>query len=172
MHLLIVLEKGAIMNIFELALERENYMHNLYKELAEKASSKGFKAIFEMMAKEEGKHIDIFENKSKDIPKKNLPDYFLEAQNVFENLKSKKEVFASEQDQLWLYCKMRDLEEENMKLYQREAENAPNEKLRERYKELAQEEFRHYEMMEEIVQFIGRPLTWVSCAETSSLKVY
>lgn len=160
------------MNILELAVEREIYMHDLYKELAQKASTKGMKAIFEMMAKEEGKHIEMFKAKARTTTEDELKDYFLEAKNLFDDLKMKKEVFENEEDQLMLYCKIRDMEEENEKLYLDEASKAPNEAQRKIFLELAQEERRHYDLMEEIVQFVGRPLTWVSCAETSSLRVY
>lgn len=160
------------MDIFELALEREIYMHNLYKELAEKSKSIGFKNIFTMMAQEEGKHVDIFKTKRNQLSQEELKDYFVEAKNLFEDLKAKKEELHEDQEQVWLYCKIRDLEEENMKLYEKAAQNAPNEKLKAMYLEFAREEFRHYEMMEEIVEYVGRPLTWVSCAETSSLKTY
>lgn len=160
------------MDIFEIALERETFMHNLYKELAEKSKSIGFKNIFTMMAHEEGKHIDIFNTKKNQIPHGEIEDYFVEAKSIFEDLKKKKEHLHEDQDQIWLYCKIRDLEEENMKLYEEAAANAPTEKLKNMYLEFAREEQRHYEMMEEIVDYVGRPLTWVSCAETSSLRTY
>jgi len=160
------------MNIFKLGHEREVYMVNLYRELAEKTSSIGFKRIFEMMAHEEAKHADSFKEREARIPEEKLKDYFVEAKNTFENLKQKKEIFQEEEEQLWLYCKIRDLEEENMKFYEQAAINTTDEKLKKIYYEFAREEFRHYEMMEEIVQFVGRPLTWVSSPEISSLKEY
>lgn len=160
------------MDIFELALEREIYMSNLYKELAEKSQSTGFKNIFTMMAQEEGKHVDIFNTKRNQIPREELKDYFVEAKNLFDDLKVNESNLTEDQEQIWLYCKIRDLEEENMKFYKEAAKNAPNEKLKATYLEFAEEELRHFEMMEEIVEYVGRPLTWVSCAETSSLRTY
>ncbi len=160
------------MDIFELALEREIYMCNLYKELASKSKSIGFKNIFTMMAQEEGKHVDIFNTKRNQIPHEELKDYFVEAKNLFDDIKSKEKGLNEDQEQIWLYCKIRDLEEENMKFYKEAAQKTSNEKLKAIYLEFAEEELRHYEMMEEIVDYVGRPLTWVSCAETSSLRTY
>lgn len=160
------------MNVFELASEREQQMEKLYRDLANNAKHQGIKKIMTMMADEEAKHTRIFAGMEKKLPEETKEHLIADAKVILRGIKQTKDTMNVFSDQVELYKKVRDSEKESEELYRQEAQKAKHPDLKKTFLAFAEEELRHYELMDEIVQFVERPEVWVEDAEFSNLDRY
>ena len=161
------------MDIFEYALQMEKDGERFYRQIAEKAGSKGIKTIVTMLADEEVKHYKAIErirqSGSGQMPETNILD---DARNIFVQMKDERDEFAADQEQGELYQKARQIEKRSQQFYEEKAGQAARTDQRQLFEQLAAEEAKHYFLLGNLIDFVSRPKQWLENAEWNHLEEY
>jgi rubrerythrin len=161
------------MNIFEFAMQQEKYSENYYRELAGKTSNEGLKNICEILADEEAKHYKIIQQMQATIIGKITDTPVLKnAKKVFEQISKSAKTFSFDISELQLYQKAMDIEQKSKKFYLDKAEEADDPSQKEIFRKLAEEEQKHFIIMENICDFISKPQTFLENAEFHHIDDY
>ena len=161
------------MDIFEFAMQKEKYSENYYRELAGKTSNKGLKNIFNMLADEEAKHYKVVQQMRKQIPVKITDTPVLKnAKKVFEKMRGSTENFKFDISELQLYEKARDIEQESKDFYLEKAKEVADTRQKEIFKKLADEEQKHFIILENICDFVAKPQSFLENAEFHHIDDY
>jgi len=160
------------MNIFEFAMEKEKYSEDYYRQLAAKSNDKGLGTIFNMLADEEAKHYKIVSDMKKDI----IPDLaettvLSDAKDVFEKMQESAQSFNFNVSEIELYKKALKFEKQSRDFYLEKA-NEVAEAQKEIFLELADEEKKHFFLLENIIDFVLSPKAWLENAEFYHLEEY
>lgn len=159
------------MNIFEYAMKMEKDGEKYYRELSEKVDNTGLKSILTMLAEDEVKHYDIFKSMSKKTnPSMQQTDVLKKSRNIFTEMKMKE--IGSEIGQKDMYKKAQDIEKRSQEFYEQKASEVHDPIQKELFLKIAEEEKRHYFLLENIINFVSRPETWLEDAEFNHLEDY
>jgi rubrerythrin len=160
------------MNIFEFAMEKEKYSEDYYRQLAGKSSNKGLEAVFNMLADEEAKHYKIVSDMKEDVaPDLAETTVLSDAKDVFAKMRESVESFNFDVSQTELYRKALNIEKQSRDFYLGKA-NEVEKAHKEIFLKLADEEKKHYFLLENIIDFVSRPETWLENAEFYHLEQY
>ncbi|OFZ23563.1 MAG: hypothetical protein A2202_04335 [Bdellovibrionales bacterium RIFOXYA1_FULL_36_14] len=159
-------------NVFDVIKEREKVMEQYYRDLVKKTTNQGIKSILLMIADEESKHFDHFESMKKQIANPEKSTLLVDSRKILKSLKQNKNITPINISQLELYEKIRDEEKRSEILFKDLANNENDRELKSIYDQVANEEHRHYLIMDEICEFIARPNDWVESPEFSNLDHY
>ncbi|MFZ0034573.1 MAG: ferritin family protein [Sedimentisphaerales bacterium] len=160
------------MNIFEFAMEKEKYSEDYYRRLAAKSNNKGLETVFNMLADEEAKHYKIVSDRKKDVaPDLAETTVLTDAKNVFAKMRESAQSFNFDISQTELYRKALKIEKQSQDFYLGKA-NDVEKTHKEIFLKLADEEKKHYFLLENIIDFVSRPETWLENAEFYHLEEY
>jgi rubrerythrin len=161
------------MNIFEFAMEKEKFSEDYYRQLAEKTRNAGLRNICNMLAEEESKHYKIVEQMSRDIPAKVAQSPILgEAKRMFEKMRQSAKRFNMDVSELQLYKKARDIEQQSRQFYIEKAEEIEDRFQKEIFRKLADEEKKHFVLLENICDFVAKPQSYLENAEFHHIDDY
>ncbi len=153
------------MDIFEYAMQMEKDGENYYHRLAGSTDNKGMKTIFTMLADEEVKHFNIIKNIKSQTPQQVSESTILhDTKNIFTELRQSGERWDLDAEQKELYKKARDIEEKSRKFYLEKSQQVDQEQ-KQIFLKLAEEERKHYLLLENILQLVSRPESWLENAE-------
>jgi rubrerythrin len=159
------------MDIYEYAMEMERDGENFYRELAAKTPNKGLTTILSMLADAEVKHRKLFENmKSHDKVHVAETPILNDVKNIFIQMREKKQTEANVSE-IELYKRAQEIERKSRDFYiEKSAEVDASQK--EVFLKIADEEKRHYFVLEKIIDFVNRPLYWLENPEWYHLEDY
>lgn len=161
------------MDIFEFAMEKEKLSEDYYRQLSGKTENSGLKNIFGMLAGEEARHYDVVSKMKEDSPVEVKQTSVLsDAKAVFSKMRESAENFNFDISQTELYRKARDIESESRDFYLAKAKEVTEEHLKGLFLQLAEEEKKHYFLLENIIEFVSRPEQWLENAEFYHLEEY
>jgi rubrerythrin len=161
------------MNIFEFAIEKEQLSEQYYRQLAQQAPHKGLVSILTMLADEEHDHVEVVSKMKDGVPVKVADTILLtNAKTIFAKMRQSKEKFKFGDSQIDLYKKAQDIEKESRSFYRLKAQEAENPSHKAIFNTLAEEENKHYFLLENIIEFVSRPQTWLENAEFHHLEKY
>jgi rubrerythrin len=161
------------MDIFEYAMQMEADGEDFYRTAAQESKHRGIKAILTMLADEELKHYKTIEQMKSDQPPQMAQTTILtDAKNIFVQMKESGEKFTSQTSQIRLYKQALDIEKKSRDFYTEKANEVLDEDQKELFLKLAQEEQNHYVLLENIIDFLSRPDTWLENAEFNHLDEY
>ncbi|MBN2019661.1 MAG: ferritin family protein [Sedimentisphaerales bacterium] len=161
------------MDIFDFALEKERLSEQYYRKLAESAPAKGLISIFTMLADEEHSHYELVEKMKQGVPAEVAETILLtNAKTIFAKMRQSREKFKFGDSQIDLYKKARDIERDSRAYYKQKAGEATDPRQKEIFNTLADEENKHYFLLENIITFVSRPQTWLENAEFHHLEQY
>jgi rubrerythrin len=167
-----ILEKQA-MNIFDFAIEKEQLSERFYRELAQRAPHKGLVSILTMLADEERGHIEVVTKMKEGAPVAVADTILLtNAKTIFAKMRQSREKFKFGDSQIDLYKKARDIEKDSRSFYRQKAQESDNPDQKEIFNTLAEEENKHYFLVDNIIDFVSRPQTWLENAEFHHLEKY
>ncbi len=159
------------MDIYDYAMEMERDGENLYRELSAKTPNKGLSTILLMLADAEVKHRRLFENMKKhDKVHVTETPILDDVKNIFVQMREQEqtEVNVSE---IELYRKAQEIEQKSRDFYmEKSAEVDASQK--EVFLKIADEEKRHYFILEKIIDFVDRPSYWLENPEWYHLEDY
>ena len=160
------------MDIFEYALAKEKKAEEFYRQLCENTGSKGLKTIFGYLADEESKHYQAIEKMRSSKSETYQSDILDRVQGVFTKKGRQDEFGESDSEELQIYCKGRELEKKSRDFYLQKAEQAQSEGVKNIFLQLAEEEKKHYMILDNIIDFVSRPQQWLENAEFFHLEEY
>lgn len=159
------------MNILEYAMKMEKDGEEFYRELAQNTKNPGLKHILTMLADDEVKHYKIIEGMRKMAgPEMTETKVLTDAKNIFSQMNAAD--IGDETSQIELYKKAQDLETKSRELYENKAEETDDPQEKDLLLKIADEEKRHYYLLENMIQFVNRPKHWLEDAEFNHLEDY
>jgi rubrerythrin len=167
------MSKSAPMKALDYAVKMEKDGEKFYRGLAAKSPDQGVKFILNGLADDEVKHAQaLLELAAGASPAMARTGILGGAQNVFSGMAARKAVAAAGTDQAALYEQALELERKSRDYYQAQAGGAALKPARELFLRLADEEGRHMLLLENMIEFISRPKTWLENAEFNHLEEY
>lgn len=161
-----------MMNILIYAMQMEKDGEDYYYQLAQQTDNKGLRTILEMLATEEAKHYKAIEQMRDARPKMAETDILSDARNVFVQIKESGESFDPDLGQIEFYKKAQAIEQKSMDFYSEKADEVELEYQKEFLLKLAEEEKKHYFLLENMIECVSRPQTWLENAEFHHLEEY
>lgn len=160
------------MNIFEYAMQMEKDGEEYYRQMAGKTANKGLQAILTMLADEEVKHYKTIEKMQTKEPHMEDTIILTDARNIFVQIKESGESFDFDIQRTELYRKALDIEKNSRDFYTEKGNEVTEEYQRELFLKLADEERKHYFLLENIIEFVSKPEYRLENAEFSNLEEY
>ena len=162
------------MNIYEYAMKMEKDSEDYYNELANKTDDAGLQNILKMLAMDEVKHYNIIEKMMKTDARAELAETGIlkNAKNIFIKIKGKDLVFDFDLSQVDFYRKAQEFEEKSYKFYLEMSAKVEIKSPKKIFLKLAEEEKKHMFLLENLVEFVSRPETWIENAEFNHLDDY
>ncbi|MEC9490854.1 MAG: ferritin family protein [Halanaerobiales bacterium] len=164
------------MNIYEFAINFEAENRKFYEECAEESDNESLRGVFLELAEEEKKHENIVrqlmeEKKVDEVESGILP----KAKDAFEAIS--KDVTGAEgsiftQQQVDVYTKAKQMEVDSFKFYTEKAAETDLPAVEKTFKRLAEEEKKHERIIDNIIEMVNRPNTWLEDAEWYHLEDY
>ena len=161
------------MDILEFAMEREKTSEQQYRQLAKRTGYKGFQNIFTMLADEEVHHYQIIQKMKEGAPEQIRQTNLLsDAKEVFQKMKDAAEKFNFDISEIELYQQAQKIEQQSRDYYLEKSDQLDNEDQKQIFISLAEEEKKHYFLLQNIIDFVAQPETWLENAEFTNLEDY
>jgi len=160
------------MELFDFAIQMEKDGEAYYRQLSHRTSNTGLRAILTMLADEEVKHQQLFKQLKVSKGALQASQVLTRTKNIFVQMKESGDVISDETSHIELYQKAQGLEKQAQAFYQEKSKEADNDTLRDLLILLAKEEQVHYFILENIINFLSRPQTWLEDAEFVNLDEY
>ena len=126
-----------------------------------------------MLADEERKHYDtVAEMHKGSSPEPAETTILSDAADVFKNMRQGTREFNLNVTQKQLYQKAQQIEKNSKDFYLDKANQLTDSRQKEIFKKLADEEEKHYFLLENIIDFISEPETYLENAEFFHLEQY
>lgn len=159
------------MNIFDFAMEMEDSGCKYYQGLASAATLPGLKTIFTSLAEDEQKHFEIFKSlKAGKQGQAITESKALEtAQNIFSLLPRGEEGVKDMTEVLDAYKHAMKLEANSYRFYEEAAEKEADDGIKAVLLQIAGEEQKHFNILENVFSFVNAPNEHLAWAEFSNL---
>lgn len=160
------------MNVFDFAIKMEQDGKAYYEKLAKHATQPGLRTIFTRLAEDEQKHYDIFlalKGGEKNLAMADSTALEL-SKNVFAALP--KESGEAVKDDLDSYRHAMQLEAESFRLYESAAKAEDEEGTKRLLLKIASEEHKHFQILENIYNFVSAPSQYLAWGEFSNLDEF
>jgi rubrerythrin len=160
------------MDIYEYAMQMEKDGENFYRQIAGKTQSKGLRTISNMLADDEVKHYEIL--KMMKTAKQSVMETTVlnDSKNIFEKMTEAEELLDPDTESIELYKKAQDIEKKSRDFYLEKSSQVEDGSHKEIFLKLAEEEKKHFFLLENIIDFISRPQEWLENAEFVHLEEY
>jgi rubrerythrin len=161
------------MDIFEFAKEKEKYAEEFYRDRAAKSPDKGLAEIFLLLANEEEKHFDLIEKMQAEVPAELTETTVLsDATAIFEKIREGAKKFSFDRSELELYKEAQKMEQNARDYYLDKADQVEVQAQKDIFIKLAEEEKKHYFLLDNIIDFVSRPQQWLENAEFHHMEDY
>ncbi|MDO9576547.1 MAG: ferritin family protein [Candidatus Cloacimonadales bacterium] len=162
------------MNFFERAKEMEEQTRNFYLELADKcAADEGLKYILKKLVMDHEQHGEKFQQMADDnCTELQSTEAFESTIKYFQNLQQKHETFSCDINQVKMYRQALVLLEKKITFYIQGKSEIECEKNQAVLAEIIEEENQHKFVLENIIEIVSRPQTWIENAEFTHIKNY
>lgn len=159
------------MNIYDFAIQMETDAEIFYRKLAVESHVPGINKIFTDLADDEQRHIQIFQGmKEHQTPDAATESKVLEkAKNIFAKILAEKQNLPLVTSNLESYRYALKLEAEGVRLYTDAAKREVDEEVKKVLLRIAKEEENHFNIVENIYNFVNAPNQYLAWAEFTSL---
>lgn len=158
------------MDIFEFAMQKEKAAEEFYNGLAEQSHSEGLKNIYSRLAKAESNHYQVVNKMRSDETMPTDTDILDDIGAVFNKMATQKdEMLNLDYDQVRAYEKAREIEKDSIDMYTEKAAEETDSRRAEILSRLAEEEKKHYAIVDQIVETVILPQQWVENGEFSHI---
>jgi rubrerythrin len=164
------------MEIFDFAMKMEQDGQAYYEKMAKMADNAVLKNILLDLAQDEVKHYNIFKRfKEGDLSAtadlKGASSKVMDnAKNVFEQLAKKKNQFSFGSDVVSAWKEAQKIEKKSEDFYREKAAAEKNDKVKKTILLIADEEHKHWTLIEHILQFLNHPKQWIDDAEWNNIE--
>lgn len=161
------------MDIFEFGMKMEKDGESYYREIAAKSDDAGMKAILELLADSEVKHFNVLKAmKEQAGAELGTVTLMPEVKNVFEKMREDRGHLDTDVSQVALYREARDIELRSESFYREQAGAADAPAAKDIFVKLADEEKEHALILDNLIELLGRPDTWLENAEWRHMEAY
>jgi hypothetical protein len=162
------------MNIFDFAMKMEEDGKAYYEKLASQTSLPGLRTIFTRLAEDEQKHYEIFQGlkTSGTVPAMQDTTIIAEAKNVFEELPKGEETLKGLKGDLAAYQHAMKIESNSFQFYKKAAGEENNPVTQKLLARIADEEHKHFNVLENIFNFVNAPNQSLAWGEFSNLDEF
>ena len=161
------------MNIFDFAMKMELDGKAYYEKLAADTADRGLKSIFTNLAADEQKHYDLIQAIKSGTKLKMVDSTVLdEAKNLFEKLMTEKNSAANLKKSLDGYQYARKIEADSVKLYEDMAKKEDNPEVVQLLLRIANEEKKHFNILDNLYDYVLAPQNYLAWGEFSNLKEF
>ena len=158
------------MSIFDFAMKMEKDGEAFYRDIAARTEDEGLKTILTMMADEEVKHYNTFKALKEGKPEMDASVVMENVTNVFEDLKNREGGSHFGDDAVVQYRKAMEVEKMSEDLYREKADEVEDDEIKKLLNRIADEERRHFEILENMVEMVERPNRWIEDSEWHHLS--
>jgi rubrerythrin len=160
------------MNIYNFAKQMEQDGEIFYREMASQAAAPGVQRILNMLADDEAKHYETVRQLEKQatVPEMAPTEVLANANNVFAQMQGQS--LELEELQVEIYQQAQELERKSRDFYRERAGESQDAAHKALFLRLADEEQRHYFLLEHMIEFVDRPRSWIEDAEFNHLQEY
>ena len=154
------------MDIYKFAMQMELDGRHFYLDLAKKTKNAGIKSVLTMMAESEAKHYNVI----LDMQKNDKTEYSKDVEvltkikNIFAKMKEEKEIDV-DVSQVEFYKKALEIEADSEKFYLERADEEKDPHRKEIFLTLANEEKGHCILLENLVNLVSQPDSWIENSE-------
>jgi rubrerythrin len=164
------------MNIYDFAINFEIESRKLYEKLAEESGNENLRGVFQGLAEEEKRHENILRQLKEDKKIDEVDsDILSTAKKAFEliskDLTDTKDNVLPQQ-QVDVYKKAKEIEVDSYKFYTDKAEETEIPEVEKVFNRLAKEEKKHERIIDNIIEMVNRPNTWLEDAEWNHMEDY
>ena len=162
--------------ILDFAMQMEKDGETFYRQCAAGTDDKGVAGILLRIADSEVKHYEVLEQIKSD------PEFLIPAEatvdkgvrNLFAEMLDANTTFGGEKSELDLYQKAKGMEERSRAFYLDKAEAMTTENARDLFQRIADQEQKHVEFIESIIEFVSRaePGNWLENSEWFHAEEY
>jgi len=161
------------MDIFEKAMQMETDGEAFYRGLAATCPQEALKVVWNRLAADEQRHYQTFKSMREGVmPGISDAQALQEVKNFFTKQKKEAAKTPPDADQADAYRKGMQIEKDSEEFYRKKAAEVPNPAHKAILLRIADEEKKHYGVVEDIVDFITAPERWLEDAEISNLEEY
>jgi rubrerythrin len=162
-------------NVFDFAMQMEKDGEAYYRDMAAGCGVEGIKNILNLLADDEVGHFQTFKKLKEETPADIAGTAILtNAGNIFARMREKdtKKEYNVDVSEIELYKKAIEIEKKSEEFYKEKANEMDNPKAKEIFLTIAEDERRHQFLLENMINFLSRPVTWVEDAEFNRLEDY
>lgn len=161
------------MNIYDYAMQLEKDGERYYRELVGRVANEGLKNILSMLADAEVRHYEIFRRMKQDERVEVSDTTILaDVRNIFEEMRERGDSVVSDGSEVDLYKKAQEIELKTQNFYLDKASEVKDPDRKNVFLKVADEERRHYLILENVIDFVARPFNWLENAEWYHLEEY
>jgi len=162
------------MNPFEHAMKMEQDGRAFYLEHAEKTDDPALKRVLKELADDELKHYNLFkamrDREKAEYREAEKTTIVRTVKNVFEQLRTQNQNFAFPDEAKNVWEQAREVEKKSEAFYREKANEMADADQKRIWNRIADEEHRHWNTIENVIQFLARPKQWLEDAEWNSLE--
>lgn len=158
------------MDIVNSAMQIEVDEENFYLDSARKSENKVFKRIFKTLAEDEKKHYGVVQKMKNTLSVTFDQTRVLKiAKNIFAEARQNKEQINVQNNLKDLLQKALESEKKSEEFYLQRAGETLKDAQKELFQKLAKEEKTHRHLIEKLMEFLTRPLSWIENSEFNQL---
>lgn len=160
------------MHVYDFAMKMERHGEDYYRQLAENSPVSGLKAIFSQLAADEEKHYETFKAlKANATPTMAASTALEDAKSIFESL-TRNQCGTGVQGDLEAYRHAMKLESDSFRFYEDTAGREDDAGVRGLLLQIAGEEQKHFNILQNIYDFVNAPNQYLAWAEFSNLDEF
>jgi len=161
------------MDVFQFAMKAEKDGEKYYRDLAAKSTDTGLATILRMLADAEVTHYNTLKEMAEGTDPLVCETTLLSnVKNVFVRMRDQKKAFDFDVSQIDLYKKAQDLERKSEEFYLQRADIAEGSAQKDLFVRIARQEREHWVILQNLIEFLSRPTTWLENAEWHHLDEY
>lgn len=162
------------MNVFERAMQMELDGKAFYQKLAAETEMQGLKTIFNWLAGDEQKHYETFRalRDAAQVPEMQDSTALEGARDLFAEMQKTVKEQGAPESILEAYRTAMKAEKESAALYRQAAEQEENKPARQILLRIATEEEKHYNILENVFDFVNAPNQSLVWGEFSNLDEF
>jgi rubrerythrin len=161
------------MDVYDYAMQMEIDGEAYYRSAALQVAHKGIRSILTMLADSEAAHYYVFKQlkENETVPLKDST-ILAEVKNVFQQIAESKDFSLFKLSEVDLYKTAQEIEQKSIKLYEEQASRTGEGDIRNILLRVADEERKHYFILEKLVDFVSQPDWWLENPEWYHLEDY
>ncbi len=161
------------MNPYDYAMQMEKDGESYYRDGAARSSNKGLRNILTMLADAEVNHYNVFKQMKENEPVSVGDTAILsDVKNIFVAMRDEGDLEGLSVTQVELYKKAQEIEKKTEDFYLQQAIEVKDAGQKTIFQKIAEEEKKHYFILEQIIEFVSRPNHWLENAEWYHLEEY